>query len=72
MIFYPQFFFFFDHQCFSYQEQVIAFIAADQCSFWVTHQTACGGKESPPAIRQGTMGLSLGKGPLLTTTYTHA
>lgn len=49
--------------------------AADQCcskgvnapSLW----EACDGKESPPSIWQGMMRLSLGKGPLLTTTSTH-
>lgn len=56
--------------------KVTAYTAADQCcsqgvnapSLWETFN----GTESPPAIWQGMMRLSLGKGPLLTTRSTHA
>lgn len=62
MIFYPQgCFFSLDHQCFSHQERVIAFTAAEQRSsqrvnapsFWVTPQASRSGKESPAATWQG-------------------
>lgn len=71
-----KFLFFLDLQCFSCQERLTAFTAADQCCsqrvnapFFLGHTSnSLGGKESPSAIWQGTMGLSLGKGPLPTTT----